>query len=262
MFTLRGEENQLKYYHFRHKMKFSILGLLCIVFCCSLDGVAQKKAGPHLVSLTSVNEFDPTTSNWKLAKSVTFSPTSDENTFEPGVGIVLALPVKPDTGHLFTKMQHGDIELEFDFAVARKSNSGVYLQGRYEVQIFDSWGVEKPAFYDCGGIYQRWDESRGSKKGFEGTAPAQNACKAPGAWQHFKIAFQAPKFDKNGKKTANARFVKVQLNGVVVHENVEVTGPTRSAAFADERPSGPLMFQGDHGPVAIRNIRYTLLQQK
>jgi hypothetical protein len=47
-------------------------------------------------------------------------------------------------------MQHGDIELEFD--VARKSNSGVNLQGRYEIQIFDSWGVKTPAYYDCGGF--------------------------------------------------------------------------------------------------------------
>lgn len=238
-------------------MKFSVISLFCVVLFHSLESAAQKKAGSHAISLNSLSEFNPTTSNWKLAKSVSFSPTTDENNFEPGAGMVLDLPVKPDTGHLFTKMQHGDIEVEFDFAIARKSNSGVYLQGRYEVQIFDSWGVKTPAFYDCGGIYQRWDESRVSQKGFEGKAPAQNACKAPGAWQHFKISFQAPRFDKNGKKIANAKFIKVQLNGVVIHENVEVTGPTRSAAFKDERPFGPLMFQGDHGPVAIRNIRYT-----
>ncbi|GGB97642.1 3-keto-disaccharide hydrolase [Dyadobacter sediminis] len=244
------------------KMKLSGIGLFCVVLFCSLESAAQKKAGFHTVSLNNLGEFDPATSNWKLAKSVFFSPDTDEKRFEPGVGIVLALPVKPDTGHLFTRMQHGDIELEFDFAVAKQSNSGVYLQGRYEVQIFDSWGVATPAFYDCGGIYQRWNESRVSKKGFEGKVPAQNACKAPGTWQHFKIVFQSPRFDKKGQKTANAKFIKVQLNDVVIHENVEVTGPTRSAAFEDERPTGPLMFQGDHGPVAIRNIRYTLLQQK
>ena len=58
----------------------------------------------------------------------------------------------------------------------------------------------------------------------------------------------------SGKKTANARFVKVVHNGTVVHEDVEVTGPTRAAAFSDERPTGPLMLQGDHGPVAYRNV--------
>ena len=67
------------------------------------------------------------------------------------------------------------------------------------------------------------------------------------------MVFRAPRFDAGGKKTANARFVKVVHNGQVIHENVEVTGPTRAAAFNDEKPHGPLMLQGDHGPVAYRN---------
>jgi hypothetical protein len=67
--------------------------------------------------------------------------------------------------------------------------------------------------------------------------------------------FRAPHFDAAGKKTANALFVKVVQNGVVIHENVQVTGPTRAASFQDEKPLGPLMLQGDHGPVAYRNIR-------
>ena len=59
----------------------------------------------------------------------------------------------------------------------------------------------------------------------------------------------------SGQKTANAIFVKVVHNGKVIHENQEVTGPTRAAAFNDEKPLGPMMFQGDHGPVAYRNVR-------
>ena len=75
------------------------------------------------------------------------------------------------------------------------------------------------------------------------------------------MTFRAPRFDKDGKKTANAVFVKVVHNGKIIHENVEVTGPTRSAAFRDEKPLGPLMLQGDHGPVAYRNIRLKELGQ-
>jgi hypothetical protein len=67
--------------------------------------------------------------------------------------------------------------------------------------------------------------------------------------------FRAPRFEGK-RKVANARFVKVVLNGAVVQENVEVTGPTRAAPFQDEQPTGPLMIQGDHGPVALRNIEY------
>ena len=61
---------------------------------------------------------------------------------------------------------------------------------------------------------------------------------------------------------ANAKFVKVVHNGVVIHENVEVTGPTRAAAFEDEKPTGPLMLQGDHGPVAYRNLWIRPLEVK
>jgi len=73
------------------------------------------------------------------------------------------------------------------------------------------------------------------------------------------VIFKAPRFDKDGKKTANAVFVKVTHNGKVVHENQEVTGPTRAAGFNDEKPTGPVMLQGDHGPVAYRNIRIKAL---
>ena len=59
----------------------------------------------------------------------------------------------------------------------------------------------------------------------------------------------------SGKKIANACFLKVTHNGAVIHENVEVTGPTRAATFEDEKATGPLMLQGDHGPVAYRNLR-------
>ena len=68
----------------------------------------------------------------------------------------------------------------------------------------------------------------------------------------------APRFDENGKKTANAKFVKVVHNGVVIHEDVEVKGPTTAALGGPEKPRGPLMLQGDHGPVAYRKIKISL----
>ena len=80
-----------------------------------------------------------------------------------------------------------------------------------------------------------------------------NASLAPGKWQSFDIVFRAPRFDESGKKTANAVFEKVIHNGVVVHENAELTGPTRGG-YGKEKPVGPLRLQGDHGPVAYRNI--------
>jgi hypothetical protein len=68
-----------------------------------------------------------------------------------------------------------------------------------------------------------------------------------------KISFQAPRFDAAGKKIANAKMLKVELNGIILHENVELFGPTRSS-IDGEVAKGPLMFQGDHGSVAFRNL--------
>jgi len=156
------------------------------------------------------------------------------------------------TSNLIAKIATGDCNLTIEFMVPKGSNSGVYLLGRYEVQILDSWGIEEPKYSDCGGIYQR--DSKGEDDKFEGRAPNSNMSKAPGEWQKFEIEFQAPRFDEKGTKTENARFIKVVHNGQIIHENVEVAGPTRAAAFNDEKPMGPLMLQGDHGPVAFRNI--------
>ncbi|MCH7910999.1 MAG: DUF1080 domain-containing protein, partial [Candidatus Hydrogenedentes bacterium] len=66
-------------------------------------------------------------------------------------------------------------------------------------------------------------------------------------------------FDAEGNKAANAKFLRVMHNGQVVHENVEVTGPTRGSRWPDETPHAPLMLQGDHGPVAYRNVILTPL---
>ena len=146
---------------------------------------------------------------------------------------------------IYTAERFGDIHLELEFMVPKGSNSGVYLMGEYEVQILDSFGKpdNKLTQGDLGALYSA-------------AAPKKNAAKKPGEWQKFVIDFQAPKFD-GGKKTANAKFVKVVLNGVVLHENVEMKQQTPGGLTGKEAPTGPLMFQGDHGAVAFRNIKIT-----
>jgi hypothetical protein len=126
----------------------------------------------------------------------------------------------------------------------------VYLQGLYEVQVFDSWGVSDPKYSDCGGIYHRWINNQG----VGGSAPKINASRRPGEWQSFHIWFQAPRFDASGKKIQNAKFLRVLHNGLLVQENVEVEGGTRSHMDIPEAAMNPLMLQGDHGPVAYRSI--------
>ncbi len=213
------------------------------------------------LELNDMSGFKETTDNWQIVGSAYVDRAKEKTiTGSPGTGVLINLPDDTKRGHLFTGFEHGDIELELDVMMPVNSNSGLYFQGRYEVQLFDSWGVKEPKYSDIGGIYQRHDENE--DKGYEGHAPRVNVAKTPGLWQHFKIIFHAPKFDSSGKKIKNAWFEEVRLNGELLHENIEVTGPTRSAAFTDEKPMGPLMFQGDHGPVAVKNIRYKLYQEK
>ena len=154
------------------------------------------------------------------------------------------------TVDIYTEAAHGDCELHVEFIVPQGSNSGVYLMGRYEIQILDSWGETELRYGTCGGVYCRWIDNQP----VDGVPPSVNASKPPGEWQTYDITFRAPKFDTDGKKIANATFVKVEGNGQVVHENVEVVGVTRGSMLEEEAATGPLMLQGDHGPVAFRNV--------
>lgn len=228
------------------------------------QGVAAPARGTaarlpfDVVALDDLDAFRSAGANWRVAGAVS-ADRGREHHLEtsPGTGALVNLPDAEQADHLFTEWEHGDLELEVEVLMPRGSNAGIYLQGRYEVQLLDSWAVRRPTFADAGGIYQRWDESRPeAERGYEGHAPRVNASRAPGLWQTFHILFRAPRFDAAGNKTKNARFVRVVHNGVVIHENVDVTGPTRAAVFQDEQPLGPLMLQGDHGPVAFRNLRY------
>ncbi len=213
------------------------------------------------IDLNSLEGFKPVAKNWQIVGDV-YVDQSKKRTFvsKPGTGILLNVPEKSMKENLFTAFEHGDIEIELDVMMPIHSNSGLYFQGRYEVQLLDSWGVKDPKHSDIGGIYQRWDKTIEvvHDRGFEGHPPKVNAAKAPGLWQHFKIIFHAPKFDASGNKIKNASFEEVWLNGALLHKNQEVTGPTRSGAFEDEKPMGPLMIQGDHAGVAFRNIKYKL----
>ena len=153
------------------------------------------------------------------------------------------------SGNLVTREEHGGdflLHVEFKPPVTpetngwqNRGNSGVYVQGKYEVQVLDSYGLEL-RMGDCGAIYGKH-------------IPVPNASKPPGRWQTYDIEFTAPKVDAEGKKTAHARMT-VWHNGVKIHDDAEVNGTTAAGMGGPERGVGPLMLQ-DHGhPVQYRNI--------
>jgi hypothetical protein len=156
--------------------------------------------------------------------------------------------VKPGTGDILTKEKFdGHFKLHVEFRVPympqakgqARGNSGVYLQGRYEVQVLDSYGLQSKDD-DCGGIYKV-------------ARPLVNACKAPTVWQSYDIDFTAPVCE-NGKKVAPGR-ISVLHNGVKIHDNVAITTDNTTAGLGgDPCTPGPIMLQ-DHGNlVQYRNV--------
>jgi len=144
---------------------------------------------------------------------------------------------------LYTVRKFADCTVRLEFMLPQGGNSGVYLMGEYELQLKDNYGQTQLTFQDLGAIYK--------------LAPARvNAARRPGEWQQLEIEFRAPRF-RDGVKVSNGRFVRVVLNGQVIQENVELTNVTQGGLTKKEVPAGPLMLQGDHSPVAFRNITVT-----
>jgi hypothetical protein len=193
---------------------------------------------------------DSAESGWFAAPSVTwrrvFAPTRLTASPEGGDRIVNGKDGK--AADLVTDEKFGDFELYLEFLLAKGSNSGVYLHGLYEVQIFDSYGFKGPLTVgDCGGIYEL-DHGGG------GSPPARQAARPPGEWQTLRIWFQAPRFNSNGTMTARPKVRRVLLNNVPVQEEFTLTGPTLGHLTVPEAARNPIMLQGDHGPVAYRHI--------
>ena len=156
----------------------------------------------------------------------------------------------PDRGLLQagtkTKQQFTNFSLHCEFLLPFKpaargqdrGNSGVYLQDRYEVQVLDSFGL-KGEDNECGGIYSQ-------------AKPLVNMCYPPLTWQTYDIDFTSAKFDDAGKKTKNA-ILTVKHNGVVIHDNLELKGPT-GGGKKEERTGGAIQLQGHGNPVFYRNV--------
>ena len=149
-------------------------------------------------------------------------------------------------GSMVSVEQMGSFRMHLEFRNAMmpeargqgRSNSGVYLHGRYEIQVLDSFGLE-PRNNDCAGIYQQ-------------AVPLANACLAPGEWQTYDIDFTAAQFDQAGNKTRDAELT-LRFNGVLVHDRLAIRC-TPGGFGQKDVPKGPLMLQ-DHGnPVQFRNI--------
>ena len=245
--------------------KLGILTLL-LCFCCgfstNLIGAEEVKKPFDGVTLKGWKPVNPNVASQWIVGRASMDPENErailarpllkqENKYLEGELINLVDPNMqegPRGVDFYTEEVYGDCVVEIEFMVPRRSNSGIYLMGEYEVQVLDSWGRDNLTQGDVGALYSA-------------AAPKVNASLPPGEWQKFVIDFQAPRFDADGNKTQNAKFIKVTLNEKVVQENVEVQDSTGGGITGKEAAKGPLMLQGNHGPVAYRNIKIDELKR-
>ncbi len=233
----------------QNRVSFLAGACLCILALSSwAAGPIQPFNGKNLEGW-KVKTKDGVQSQWKVGSAKPSSTDPKRFTVSAEGNQLLN-----DTGghgqsvDIYSEAVHGDAIISLEVMVPRESNSGIYVMGEYEVQVLDSHGKDaNPGPGDMGAIY--------------GAQPPKSPkYRAPGEWNTYEIHWQAPKFDSEGKKIQNAKFLKVVLNGVTIHENLEMKGPTPSGVDGKEKAKGPLLFQGDHGAVAYRNIRISELK--
>jgi hypothetical protein len=234
----------------------SSFGVFVVLATAAVPVRAEDAGWITLFGGKDTSAWDKPSDDWVIASAVELDAKNPRMlASKPGEGIIVTGP-KGRARDLITKQKFTDVEVHVEFLISKGSNSGVKLMGLYEIQIFDSHDKKEMTGADCGGIYPRAEDQPKYHHIDKGFPPKVNAAKPPGEWQTFDIIFKAPRFDADGKKTANARFIKVVHNDKLVHENVEVEYPTGSAwRLKKEVAAGPLLLQGDHGPVAFRNVK-------
>ena len=250
-------------------MKFANLFFVLVVAGCSQAAGQVEKIGAGWISLPCDAErqsWQGDTQEWTLAGDAALAAANPANLItKPGTGVLanlLHVPEKTEISNLTSAQLFSDIEVHVEFLLSKGSNAGVKLQGLYEIQLRDTHGKKKPAADDSGGIYPRAEELPTYHTIDEGFPPLTNAAKPAGEWQTLDLVFHAPRFDGEGRKTRHAHFAKVEMNGKLIHENVQVRWPTGGAwRLKPEVAEGPLFLQGDHGPIAYRNVRVRPLKR-
>jgi len=220
------------------------------------------RAEDKWIDLSTLDAWRAPTTGWRIVGGVSLDPKDPKKLAdEPGSGVMYNGPNFKASKNIVSKESFGDVEIHAEFNIPKGSNSGIKFQTVYEVQIFDSFGADKPKGTDSGSVYPRSEMKPKYHKIDDGHPPLAIASRPPGEWQEMDLIFKAPRFDDKGNKIASAR-ISAKLNGKVVQDNLEVTTPTGNAWHDPEKPTGPILIQADHGPIALRNLRARRLDDK
>lgn len=225
--------------------------LLLLLAACKRDtAVAEEEVETTSIAaslpmgelaLTDLSAFATPTSDWKLSGDVMASTEkNDDLQSTDGNGVLLGT-----AGEIATEMQHGDLEMQLEFLLPKEGQARLLLQAKYGIHLQDTWQQEDKS---CGMIL-------GSTAAENKTAPV-NASRAPGLWQQLNFYFQAPRFDADGNKLSNAKFLYVKLNDYPLFQEQELEGPSDGLNAGGEAATGPLVLKALSGAVAFRNIKY------
>ena len=204
-----------------HRRTLLWLVLLWLVGCARLEE-PQFSPGEGWIPLFNGKDL----SGWKLVGRY-------PSTWRVVNG-VLEAPSPSD--NIYTEQKFLDFRLHLEFKLPKDGNSGVFLRGRKEVQLYDNWGDDDLDESDCGGVFGK-------------VAPKVNACKPPGQWNTLDVTMVGSR-------------ITVVLNGKTTVDGAEVRGATGWQLDENEGAPGPIMLQGDHTPVAFRNIWLKPLPRK
>ncbi|MFB2118595.1 family 16 glycoside hydrolase [Parapedobacter sp. 2B3] len=191
--------------------------------------------------------FTTPAKGWESVGSATV-PLSKQQVLmtSPGDGILVhASDRKGRPEDLVTATAYGDIELAFNYLLAEGAEATLYLHGVYPVTLADSRGVATPTALTNGGA--------------AGYPPRQQVGRAPGLWQRMHIQFRAPRFDGNGQQIAPARLLRAELNGVIIHEDVQLQAPEK--ANGNGKAAEPVRLAVSRGAVALKDVTINKLAE-
>ena len=226
------------------------------------DGWTPLLNGTNLDGWSFVKSSDSRprgATNWMTTTAVAWGGPNNPHLLvglpgHPGGVIVNTAYTNMAAPNLLCDKKMGDFELWVEFMIPKVSNSGVFLHGIYELQIWDSYGIVPRLDTDRTGALYHY--AAGLINGVEGgTVPLVRAERDHGQWNSYHVWYQAPRFDASGQKTRNAMVLRALLNGQLIHENKERLGRTTATPEIPEAETNPVVgLQGDHGFVAFRNI--------
>lgn len=231
------------------------LGLVLILGACQRDGttVEEEVEKPTIPTtlpkqdfpLQDLSAFASASEAWAIAGNAFASTTTSEFSAEAGTGALVCTNEANTLTPISTQMEHGDLEMDLEFLLPQNGQAQLWLQGRYAIQLEDTWGGESRR---CGMLI-------GSTSAEDRLAPV-NASRAPGLWQHLSLYFEAARFGSDGKKVSDAKLHYLRLNGYTLFENVDLTAPSAGASTTDEVAEAPLVFASQSGAVAFKDIHY------